>query len=53
MRGDETDAASCELLRINHYFTRSEQERERKIASARADNGLPRRPDGRGTRRAC
>ena len=48
--GDETDAASYDLLRINHYFTRSQIERDAKIASARADNGLPRRPDGQATR---
>ena len=38
--GDESDSLSCELLRINHYFTRSQQERDAKIASRRADNGL-------------
>jgi hypothetical protein len=40
VRGDESDSLSCELLRINHYFTRSQQERDAKIASRRADNGL-------------
>jgi hypothetical protein len=40
VRGDESDELSCELLRINHYFTRSQQERDAKIASRRADNGL-------------
>jgi hypothetical protein len=45
VRGHETEAASYDLLRINHYFTRSQVERERKLASAKADNGLPRRPE--------
>jgi hypothetical protein len=40
IRGDETEDLACELLRINHYFTRSQQERDAKIASRRADNGL-------------
>ena len=28
-----------DLLRINHYFTRSQEERERKLAAPRVDNG--------------
>jgi glycosyl transferase family 92 len=43
--GDETESVSCELLRINHYFTRSQQERDAKIANIRADNGRA-KPDG-------
>ena len=42
--GDSTREVSADLLRINHYFTRSRQERQRKIWTPRAHSGelLPR-----------
>jgi hypothetical protein len=44
---DETsESPSIERLRINHYFTRSQVERERKLASLRADAGVPRKREG-------
>ena len=49
IRGEKSDSVSCELLRINHYFTRSAQERAMKIAGRRVDNGLA-KPDGRANR---
>jgi hypothetical protein len=42
VRGSMSESVSVERLRINHYFTRSQVERERKLASLRADAGLPR-----------
>jgi Glycosyltransferase family 92 len=46
VRGHKTDAVSIELLRINHYFTRSQVERERKLGQLRPDNGRPRNAEG-------
>jgi hypothetical protein len=46
VRGHETDAVSIDRLRINHYFTRSQLERERKLDTLRADTGLPRKREG-------
>jgi len=45
-RGESTESLSVELLRINHYFTRSQEERERKLAAPRVDNGKPKRREG-------
>jgi glycosyl transferase family 92 len=46
VRGEFSDAPAVELLRINHYFTRSQQERERKLAAPRVDNGQPKQREG-------
>ena len=46
VRGVMSDTASVELLRINHYFTRSQEERERKLAAPRVDNGKPKQREG-------
>jgi hypothetical protein len=46
VRGHQTDAVSVSLLRINHYFTRSQVERERKLGQLRPDNGQPRNAEG-------
>jgi hypothetical protein len=35
-----------ERLRINHYFTRSQEERMRKLAAPRVDNGEPKTSEG-------
>jgi hypothetical protein len=32
LRGSLTEAVSVELLRVNHYITRSQEERDAKIA---------------------
>ena len=40
-RGHATDRASVDLLRINHYITRSQQERDVKLTRLGADTGLP------------
>jgi hypothetical protein len=45
-RGESTESLSVDLLRINHYFTRSQEERERKLAAPRADAGLMKNPEG-------
>jgi glycosyl transferase family 92 len=37
---------SVDLLRINHYFTRSQVERERKLRALRADAGVARNTEG-------
>jgi hypothetical protein len=42
IRGDHTDAVSCELLRINHYLTRSQAERDGKLAGPDVLRGKPR-----------
>ena len=39
--GHETDQVSASLLRINHYLTRSQEEREIKLKRLGADTGLP------------
>ena len=39
-RGHATEKVSAALLRINHYFTRSQQERNQKIARRGAGMGL-------------
>jgi hypothetical protein len=39
------DPATVELLRINHYQSRSRQELEQKMRKARADNGAMRLPE--------
>jgi hypothetical protein len=41
VRNEASESPSIELLRINHYFTRSQEERERKLAALRVDNGQP------------
>ena len=41
-----TESLSVDLLRINHYFTRSQEERERKLAAPRVDNGRAEEPEG-------
>ena len=41
VRGERSDSPSFERLRINHYFTRSQEERERKLARLRPDTGEP------------
>jgi hypothetical protein len=41
LRGSMSDTPALDLLRINHYFTRSQEERERKLAAPRVDNGKP------------
>ena len=46
VRGHLTESVSVERLRINHYFTRSQVERERKLAAPRVDNGQPKQPEG-------
>ena len=45
-RGETTESLSVDLLRINHYFTRSQEERERKLAAPRVDNGVMRNREG-------
>jgi hypothetical protein len=40
-RGHATERASVERLRINHYLTRSQQERDVKLTRLGADTGLP------------
>ena len=47
VRGETTESLSVDLLRINHYFTRSQEERERKLAAPRVDNGQDEEPRGR------
>ena len=46
VRGVHTETPSVERLRINHYFTRSQEERERKLAAPRVDNGQPKQSEG-------
>jgi len=46
VRGERSETVSVERLRINHYFTRSQEERMRKLAAPRVDNGQPKRPEG-------
>ncbi len=41
MHGHASDEVSVELLRINHYITRSQQERDVKLTRLGADTGLP------------
>jgi hypothetical protein len=43
VRSEASETPSIELLRINHYFTRSQEERERKLAAPRVDDGRPKR----------
>lgn len=43
VRSEALASPSVELLRINHYFTRSQEERERKLAAPRVDTGQPKR----------
>jgi hypothetical protein len=45
-RGETTESLSVDLLRINHYFTRSQEERERKLAAPRVDNGKMKNREG-------
>jgi hypothetical protein len=44
--GHMSESASVERLRINHYFTRSQEERMRKLAAPRVDNGEPKTSEG-------
>jgi hypothetical protein len=46
VRGEFSDSPSVELLRINHYFTRSQEERDRKLAAPRMDDGKPKNLEG-------
>jgi hypothetical protein len=46
VRGETAEAVSLERLRINHYFTRSQEERERKLAAPRVDNGKMKKAEG-------
>jgi hypothetical protein len=46
VRGDVSETAELDLLRINHYFTRSQEERLRKLYSPRVDNGEPKTLEG-------
>jgi hypothetical protein len=46
VRGEFSDAPAVERLRINHYFTRSQEERERKLDAPRVDNGKPKQREG-------
>jgi hypothetical protein len=47
VRGQSSEAPpSMELLRINHYFTRSQEERMRKLAAPRVDNGKVKQAEG-------
>jgi hypothetical protein len=41
LHGHASEEVSVELLRINHYVTRSQQEREVKLTRLGADTGLP------------
>jgi hypothetical protein len=41
IRGPKTEALSCSKLRINHYITRSQEERDRKLAGPVAFTGKP------------
>jgi Glycosyltransferase family 92 len=41
LRETMTETPALDLLRINHYFTRSQEERNRKLAAPRVDNGEP------------
>jgi hypothetical protein len=41
IRGPRTEALSCSKLRINHYITRSQEERNRKLAGREAFSGKP------------
>jgi hypothetical protein len=42
IRGDQTESVSCEILRINHYITRSQAERDAKLAGPDVLRGKPR-----------
>jgi hypothetical protein len=46
VRGETADSVSIQRLRINHYFTRSQEERERKLFSPRVDNGKVKNAEG-------
>lgn len=45
LKGHLTQTPTHTRLRINHYFIRSRQEWETKVAKGRADNGTKRTPD--------
>jgi hypothetical protein len=45
VRGDRSETLSAERLRINHYITRSQEERDRKLAGVVAFTGEPKRAD--------
>jgi hypothetical protein len=45
VRGDRSESLACDLLRINHYITRSQEERDRKLAGLVAFTGEPKRAD--------
>jgi hypothetical protein len=42
IRGDHTESVSGEILRINHYITRSQSERDRKLKGPDVLRGRPR-----------
>jgi hypothetical protein len=46
VQGHQTDTVSVDRLRINHYFTRSQVERDLKLAAPRVDNGEPKEREG-------
>ena len=46
VQGHKTDRVSIDLLRVNHYFTRSQLERERKLQQRNPYDGRPRNPAG-------
>jgi hypothetical protein len=47
IRGHATEQVSTDLLRVNHYFTRSQQERDLKVKRLGAGTGLPlQNPEG-------
>jgi hypothetical protein len=45
IQGSMTETLSCDLLRVNHYITRSQEERDRKLAGPVAFTGKPKRAD--------
>jgi hypothetical protein len=46
VRGEFSDELAVDLLRINHYFTRSQAERDRKLAIPKMDTGRQKKLEG-------
>jgi glycosyl transferase family 92 len=46
VRGEFSDDLAVDLLRINHYFTRSQEERDRKLAIPKMDTGRQKKLEG-------
>jgi glycosyl transferase family 92 len=46
IKGSRTETLSCDRLRINHYITRSQEERDRKMAGPVAFTGKPKPAEG-------